>query len=189
MGIYETDRHWSDNVMQPLAEKYYREKWPTATIVNLDKSPNNPLATIIDMAGADKMIRFQSGAVAFMGTRFRRNKYMTFDHFTLRLDRESGGLTEYPKLLKSIAEGTFAASFYAYGTADRGDVGFARFRILDFRRFLDHYLPIPIPKDRKVPNDDGTSFVYWLEYEFAPYVIFERRAIPDVPAHMAYMDR
>lgn len=179
---YRTDRYWSDMIMQPIAMRdYYKVMWPGCQIEELDKALQGSLGQLLDIAGADKLVRLQSGAVAFLGQRFRRHKYSNFDDFSIRFHRDSGMKTEFDKIISAIRANTLLAGYYAWGMASDGDKGFERFRILNFFDFVhaasQGILPEPLIRVNNAtpdnPDGDGTSAAYWPWKKLRNYVLRE----------------
>ena len=112
---WQVDAKWALE-MQPFAiAQFYSKLWLGARIIELDKERKNELAQAIDIGGADKMIQFPDGGLAFLGQRFRRWDERKFDDFTLRRDRPSGMMTEFQKIVLALERGGFLAGYYAYG--------------------------------------------------------------------------
>lgn len=138
---WQDDWKWTVEVMQPIAlAQFYKKVWPGAQVFELDKDKQNELARVLDIGGADKMVRFPDGGLAFLGQRFRRYHQRRFDDFTLRRDRPSGMKTEFEKIKLAFERGGFIAGHYAYGHANKSEDGFIRFRILKFREFIEAVL-------------------------------------------------
>lgn len=177
MGKYSDDRKWSDLIMQPIAIRdVYDQLWPSCKVIELDKSIPGSLATILDVAGADKAIKHPNGLVSFLAQRFRRHEYHKYDDFTLRFHRQSGKATEYEKLLSAIKDKTFAAGFYAYGLANPTNTGFTRFRVIDFESFIRAKVSTNVEQWRIKPNGDGTWFAFWRFSELKPFIVWELQA-------------
>lgn len=172
---YKKDKEWSDYKIQPIAiKKIYNILWPNSEIIELDKFPIGTLGQTLDIAGADKLIRFSDGTVSFLAQRFRRAKYQKYDDFTLRNYRIGGNKTEYAKIIKAFENRTMVAGFYAYGLVNESENGFIRFRVLDFHSFLADYLADKIPPPNYQNNPDGkTSFMYWPFAELKKYLIYQ----------------
>lgn len=174
MGQYLSDRRWSDEIMQPVAIRdVYNPLWPNCQVIELDKAIPKSLASIMDIAGADKAILHHNGLISFLAQRFRRNEYKKYDDFTLRFHRQSGMATEYEKLLSAIKAKTFAAGFYAYGLANPTNTGFDRFRVIDFEAFIRAKVGTEIEQWRIKPNGDGTWFAWWKFSELKPFIVWQ----------------
>lgn len=133
---YEENQKWVLKI-QPLAiTQHYNKIWSNANVIELDSCADE-LSKIIDIGGADKMLQFTNGSVAFLGQRFRRWSSKDFDDFTLRAYFKSGNATELQKIRNAIQNGGFIASFYAYGHVNEAEDGFIRFRVLQFRSFTE----------------------------------------------------
>lgn len=172
---YQEDRRWSDIKIQPIAiKKIYSELWPGSQIIELDKGTPESLHTILDIAGADKLIRYQDGTVSFLAQRFRRPEQEDFDDFTMRYHRAGGNKTEYEKVVTAVQNKTLVAGFYAYGLVNIKEDDFIRFRILDYPQFLQDYLSGKVPKPGIRSNKDGkTSFVYWPFSSLKEYLTYQ----------------
>lgn len=137
---WRPDADWALK-MQPYAiAQFYSKVWLGAEVIELDKEKGNRLAEVLDIGGADKMIRFPDGGLAFLGQRFRRWHQSKFDDFTLRRDRPSGTMTEFQKIMLALKRGGFVAGYYAYGHVNENQDGFTRMRILKFREFIEAVL-------------------------------------------------
>ena len=181
---YKEDKHWSDYKIQPMAiSEIYNVLWPGSEIIELDKFPVGTLGQTLDIAGADKLIRFQDGTVSFLAQRFRRAHYQKFDDFTLRNYRIGGNKTEYAKVTKAFESRTMVAGYYAYGWVNEAENGFAKFRILDFHSFLTDFLADKLPTPKYQNNSDGkTSFMFWPFAGLQKYVIYQTgQATQDQP--------
>ncbi len=129
-NIYETNADFALK-LQPIAiEHYYKPQWADARLTELDQHADE-LSKVLDIGGADKLLTFPDGRVAFLGQRFRRWKSgKKYDDFTLRD-------TELAKVLKALDTGGFVASFYSYGLANEAETAFVKFRILHFRPIIE----------------------------------------------------
>lgn len=138
---WQIDWEWATIKMQPTAlAQFYSKVWPGAEVIELDRDVRNKLAQIIDIGGADKVLRFPDAGLAFLAQRFRRYDEIQFDDFTLRRDRPSGIKTEFEKAKLAFERGGFIASYYAYGHANKNEDGFIRMRILRFKEFIEAVL-------------------------------------------------
>lgn len=160
---FEVDFTWSVETIQPLAiQQIYSSLWPGSQIVEVDKERQNNLAVLLDIAGADKLLRWPDGGVSFLAQRFRRFKHCNHDDFTLRRDRPSGRATEASKVLTALRENRLLAAFYAYGHVNQAEDGFLRFRVFDFVRFLEQWHDGSLLPDGYKANRDGSArFWYW----------------------------
>lgn len=157
--------------MQPIAADFYRKFWPDCKIIPLDNDRKNALKRALDIGGADKMIIHPNGVVSFLGLRFRRWD-CRYDDFTLRYDRSySEYKTECEKILIALEENGMLASYYGYGHANEREDGFIRFRIVNFRKFVEKWEKGEFPYSGIKDNDDGTTFAYWPFSEFSKDLI------------------
>lgn len=172
---YLEDRRWSDLEIQPIAiSKVYSKLWPGSQIVELDKGTPESLHNILDIAGADKLIRYQDGTVSFLAQRFRRPEQADFDDFTMRYHRTGGNKTEYEKVVTAFQNRTLLAGFYAYGLVNIPEDDFIRFRVLDYPLFLQDYLSDQVPPGDVKANKDGrTSFIYWPFAKLKKYLTYQ----------------
>lgn len=172
---YQEDKRWSDFKIQPIAiKKVYSELWPGSQIIELDKGTSSSLHTVLDIAGADKLIRYSDGTVSFLAQRFRRPDKADYDDFTMRYYRIGGNKTEYEKVVTAFQNKTLLAGFYAYGLVNTKEDDFTRFRILDYPHFLQDYLSGKVPEPGYKNNTDGkTSFVYWPFSKLRDYLTYQ----------------
>jgi hypothetical protein len=148
--------------------------------MELDKDRKNQVAVAIDIGGADKMVCFPDGGLAFLGQRFRRWEQRKYDDFTLRKDRPSGTLTEFGKIKLALQRGGFIAGYYAYGHANETENGFIRFRILKFKELVDAIIAGEYqPKTERNPN--GSSTFYALPFNSIPPRFFLINYAEDKP--------
>lgn len=173
---YEIDRDWALGMQLLAITDFYARVWPGAEVIELDNDRANPLKTVLDIGGADKMLRYPTGGIAFLAQRFRRYKSwhptpsQMYDDFTLRYNRPYGRMTEAEKLQRALDEGGFVASWYAYGHANEDNTGFTRFRILNFPallRCLGGQLG-----DKVLPNRDQSSTFVPIPFRHIPASIF-----------------
>lgn len=158
--------------MQPIAlAQFYSKIWPGADVIELDKDVRNKLAKIIDIGGADKVLRFPDAGLAFLAQRFRRYDEIQFDDFTLRRDRPSGIKTEFQKAKLALERGGFIASYYAYGHANENEDGFIRMRILKFREFMEAVLSGEL-KLGIGRNPNGSSTFWKIPFKNIPARFF-----------------
>ena len=168
-GAVKRDFDWAVNKIQPLAiEQVYHKQWPSATLIELDKDRKSELARVLDIAGADKLIRYRDGGISFIGQRMRRyetvvgvNGKIKYDDFTLRRSRPSGRPTEAGKIVVAFQRNGLIAAFSAYGIVNRLEVGFERFRLFDFWLFCEMWLRGQFEPDGWKKNPDGTTFWHW----------------------------
>jgi len=162
---YELQKKWATNKIQPIAIKtIYNKVWSNARIIPLDDDFADPLKSILDPAGGDKMIKWSNGGIAFLGQRFRTYKSSLekgYDDFTLRFKTKYGSITEFQKVTDAFDNEKFIASYYAYGHVNIEETGFDKFRILYFRKFLKLWKEGKIKAKGPIPNEDGSWFVYW----------------------------
>jgi len=179
---WQIDWEWQEGIQKRLAMPIYKSVWPNAEIVEIDAQRGNDLAAALDIGGADKMLRFPDGGLAFLGQRFRRynswhverDGYIKeYDDFTLRADRPlSHRKTEFEKILAALDRAGFTAGYYAYGHLTQDETQFARFRILRFADFIRYVLNNPLPY--RIRNiDDSSRFFSWpfaeIPKEFIEY--------------------
>lgn len=174
---WEIDRDWALG-MQPVAiYRFYSKIWPDGEIIELDRWHGDILKKALDIGGADKMIRFPNGAIAFLGQRFRRweswhgDNGDDYDDFTIRFDRPSGNKTEWDKICVAIEHGGFIASFYAYGHANKNDNNFERFRIIRFRETVEAIITGQLHPTLE-NNPDNSSRFYALPFTTIPSPYF-----------------
>jgi len=157
---YGVNQKWALE-MQPLAiEHHYSKVWPQAEVVELDKRIDD-LAKMIDIGGADKMLKFPDGHLIFLGQRFRRYDNWheeNYDDFTLRTKGHYGHPCELLKAQSALKNNGFTAGFYAYGHANPKDTGFSRFRIVDFPKLLQG-LASNLILFTQHKNPGGTEFI------------------------------
>jgi len=179
---WQDDAKWALE-MQPFAiAQFYSKLWPGARIIELDKEKENELARAIDIGGADKMIQFPDGGLAFLGQRFRRPHQKRYDDFTLRRDRPSGMMTEFQKIVLALQRGGFLAGYYAYGHVNEEEDGFIRMRILRFREFIEAVLygELQLGVGR---NPNGSSTWFKIPFRTIPARFFLLDYAKDKPQH------
>ncbi|GAH41834.1 unnamed protein product, partial [marine sediment metagenome] len=167
---------WSSNKIQPLAKKLIYEKiWPESGIISLDKGQDS-LKLILDVGGADKLLRHPDGTISFLAQRFRRWESWhprNYDDFTIRATRPTGRLTEVDKILKGIKSGTLIAAYYAYGHVNEAENGFSRFRIIDLPKFtLAFYNQEIIPGKMIMNPDNSSGFLAWQFKDLPSKIMF-----------------
>lgn len=162
--------------MQPLVDEIYKEIWPDCKVIDLENEDQNILKNIIDVGGADKLLKYPDGTITFLAQRLRRwesyhkesiyygkKEIRDFDDFTLR---EYRPLTHYKaecyKVLKGIGKNRFFASYYAYGHVNKNKTEFERFRIVDFKHFVELWSTDKLPLyKRKWNKDESSYFLAW----------------------------
>lgn len=163
--------------MQPIAiSQFYSRVWPKSEVVELDNDKADHLKAILDIGGADKMLREPNGAIAFLGQRFRRYKSwhptptLIYDDFTIRCRFPGGYDSEMEKLRQAMESGGFIASWYAYGHANQHDTGFVRFRIIRLPLLLRGIYSGQIQSKRRL-NKERRPFVY-IKFQSIPHPMF-----------------
>ena len=173
------DLEWSINKIQPLAEtQIYSKIWPDAKVIPLDDDNQNILKNIIDVGGADKLLKWPNGTISFLAQRFRRyasyhregyyqgrKTIFNYDDFTLREYRpKTNYKAECHKVLEALQENKFIAAYYAYGHVDKDEKGFRRFRIIDFITFANLWAQNKLKSYKREWNKDLSS--YFLAWPF-----------------------
>lgn len=168
---WQVDAKWVLEMQAFAIAQFYSKLWLGARIIELDKERKNELAQAIDIGGADKMIQFPDGGLAFLGQRFRRWGERKFDDFTLRRDRPSGMMTEFQKIVLALERGGFLAGYYAYGHVNEEEDGFIRMRILKFRGFIEAVLngELRLGVGR---NPNGSSTFFKIPFHTIPAQFF-----------------
>lgn len=163
--------------MQPIAiSQFYSAVWPESKVVELDNDRTDHLKAMLDIGGADKMLRAPNGAIAFLGQRFRRYESwhpapnLIYDDFTIRCRFPDGHDSEMEKLQQAMEMGGFVATWYAYGHANQNDTGFVRFRIVRLPLLLQSLDSGQIQCDRRL-NKEGRPFAY-IRFADIPRPIF-----------------
>lgn len=189
----ERQRQYDENMkyvlgMQPIAiTQFYNNVWPDYKVVELDNDRADHLKTILDVGGADKMLRAQNGAIAFLAQRFRRYKSwhptpsLIYDDFTLRYSFPNGHDSEMEKLQQAMIRGGFVATWYAYGHANQYDTGFDRFRIIQLPLLLQ-YLDSGQIKYKRRLNVDKRPFAC-IPFQSMPRQVF----LLDYPSYQLTM--
>jgi hypothetical protein len=167
---WQIDDEWALE-MQQFAMPIYRQVWGNARIVELDKDRRNQLSRVLDVGGADKMIEFTDGGLAFLAQRFRRWQYRKYDDFTLRKNRPSGNLTEFEKGMLALQRHGFVAGFYSYGLANKTETGFERFRILRYPELLRAILTGEL-QPQILANTNGSSNFFAVPFISIPKDFF-----------------
>lgn len=135
---YKENQEWVFKI-QPLAiSQHYTKIWPRAEIRELDAGEDK-LSQSIDIGGGDKMLKLIGGGIAFVGQRFRKHNQLKYDDFTIRD-------SEWRKTLDALRNGGFIPDYYAYGHVNKDETGFARFRVLNYRSFVNNL------KEGKMPH-------------------------------------
>lgn len=156
---WEVDNEWALSMQNYAIQQYYKVIWPSATIVELDNDRRDELKRALDIGGADKMIHFADGRVAFLGQRFRRWGMRVYDDFTLRYARPSGNKTEYQKIYDAISGSGFIASYYAVGHVNKDNNGFIRFRVLLYRELMGMLVNRRLIPQIRHNKDNSSSFM------------------------------
>lgn len=167
---WQTDDKWALE-MQNFAMPIYQQVWANARIVELDKDKRNQLSRVLDIGGADKMIEFADGGLAFLAQRFRRWQYRTYDDFTLRTYRPSGNTTEFEKGMLALERHGFVAGFYSYGLVNQTETGFERLRILRYPELLKAILTGEL-KPKTLSNTNGSSNFLVVPFSHIPKQLF-----------------
>lgn len=165
---FEEDMAWSIKIGKIAMEQFYTKQWPGCKVIDLDTDKRNQLAGALDIGGADKMLCFPTGGIAFLSQRFRRWKAHRYDDFTLRLSRPSGKMTEFGKAIDALTKSGFVASYYAYGHVNQTEESFIRFRIILFREFLEACLMGEITASGIKINPNGSSTFYIFPFQNIP---------------------
>ena len=157
--------------LQPIAIKnFYNTLWPDAQIIELDNDTKNRLAGIIDKGGADKLIRFKDGRLAFLAQRFRDWEHRNRNDFTIRD-------TELHKVINAFHSGGFIASFYAYAYSDHAHLNFYKFRLFRYKEAIEHILAKRLNRGW-IPNKDGGHKFIAIPFSKLPrdlFLIYESR--------------
>lgn len=176
-------KNWRDDdkwalEMQKYAMPIYKSVWPNARIVELDKDKRNQLSRVLDIGGADKMVKFADGGLAFLAQRFRRWQYVRYDDFTIRTDRPSGNTTEYEKGILALERHGFVAGFYSYGLVNESENGFARIRIIKYPELL-HLIESGKLLPKTLPNTDGSSSFLVIPFKSIPndIIIYNKQVV------------
>lgn len=167
---WRADDKWALE-MQRFAMPIYKQVWANARIVELDKDKRNQVSCVLDVGGADKMIEFADGGLAFLAQRFRRWKYRKYDDFTLRKNRPSGNLAEFEKGMLALQRHGFVAGFYSYGLVNQTETGFKRFRILRYPELLKAILTGKL-QPKTLSNTNGSSTFLVLPFSRIPTHFF-----------------
>lgn len=184
---WERDNLWVVEEMQPIAVRlFYQKYWPDCEIISLDNDRMDSLKRALDVGGSDKMIKHPSGTISFLGQRFRKWDCRRFDDFTLRYDRpHSKYKTECEKILIAFKENCMLAGYYAYGHVNEKGDGFLRFRIIDFRKFVEKWVKGELPKSKIIPTRDGTAtFISWPFSLLPKDLILYEYNDPEIPEDM-----
>jgi hypothetical protein len=171
------DLDWALNIQDELAiPLIYSKVWPKCEIQCLDDDPYDRTKNMLDISGADKIIRYANGLVYFLGQRFRRYEstlQKDFDDFTLRKERKTGYKAEAYKAREALEKCGLLAAYYAYGHVNKDQTGFEKFRILNFREFLKQWITGKLTRPRIQKNKDGRSdFYYWPFEQIPTNIIF-----------------
>jgi len=171
---YRDDSSWASTKIQPIAEKQvYSQVWPGCRIISLDDDELNILKTTLDVAGADKLLRWPDGTASFLAQRFRSYEKRVWDDFTLREFRPNTSYrAECYKAPEALKANKINATYYAYGHVNEEEDGFLRFRIVKFREFLEYWTKGLLPKPQRGYNaDDSSWFLYWAFKDIPPELI------------------
>lgn len=168
---FDTQMWWAVKRIQPLAEKQiYPFVWPNTEIIPLDDERGNHLKLILDVAGADKLIKYRNGNVNFLAQRFRKWN-ITYDDFTLRKTSMTGYRSEAYRVIEAFKQNQIISAYYAYGHVNKEETGFTKFRILDFKKFVQYLMDNKIKKPKEKDNNDFTSFYAW-KFDWLPRDLF-----------------
>ena len=182
MGMKQTDSDYEENSrfvleMQPIAiAQFYSQVWPGHKVIELDNDRADHLKAILDIGGADKMLRAPNGSISFLGQRFRRYRSwhpvngVIYDDFTLRCKLFDRYDSEMEKLRNAMAIGSFVATWYAYGHSNANDTGFAKFRIVRFPLLLQYLISGKIPYTYGT-NAEGRPFLK-IPFRIMPRPVF-----------------
>lgn len=177
-GGYERDSKWALE-MQPIAiSRFYNAIWSGWQVVELDNDRRDVLKIMLDIGGADKMLRAPDGHIEFLAQRFRRyrswhpNPNIEFDDATIRYDRPSGTSTEMQKLKQAFEAGGFMAGWYAFGHANKNDTDFEKFRVINLKKLLGLYYSGCLTY-RIIPNHDGSSRFAAIPFSRIPEDLFK----------------
>ena len=162
----EKQAKWALKIQNIAVSKIYEKitQWKNTRIEHQDTgwAKNNELMKILDVAGADKIIRWPNGTAAFLGQRFRSFNDTKYDDFTIRYMKIYGSNTEYTRLIHAFDNSGFIAQFYAYGHVNKNEDGFTRFRILKFQQFIEWWLNKKnSPNETKITNRGDAEFMCW----------------------------
>lgn len=170
---FRVDMNWSVNTIQPLAERLiYNQVWPEVEVIPLDDDNKNRLKVVLDIAGADKILRWPDGGIAFLAQRFRRFEKSRWDDFTMRRLRPSGRLTEVGKIRAALERSGLIAAFYAYGHVNKTEDDFLRFRILRFTEFCQAWEKGTLLPAQTKANTDGSSWFFCWPFKNIPDSLF-----------------
>jgi hypothetical protein len=170
---YIIDQTWTTEKIQPLAEKLvYNHVWPRVEIIALDDDRQNQLKVMLDVGGADKLLKWPDGGIAFLAQRFRRFDKRGWDDFTIRARRPSGRLTEAGKIVRAFDRSGLVAAYYAYGHVNEDEDGFLRFRIIKFIKFCQLWkLGLLKPDGVKKNLDRSSTFLHWRFSRIPPTLL------------------
>lgn len=182
--IDEKQKRWAAKKMQPIAiEQIYSKVWPEVEIIPLDDEWNDPLKKILDPAGCDKLLKWTTGEIAFLGQRFRKYESTIakgYDDFTLRFETKYGYSTECQKIRNAFNNNRFIATYYAYGHANVKEDDFYKFRILYFKKFLEVWAKGILKPKGPISNGDGSWFLAWSFNEIPNDCIFWTNVEEDI---------
>ena len=165
---YDKNQEWVLK-MQPYAiNQHYNRFWPDAKIISLDDDTTNELKNILDVSGADKLLKWPNGTISFLAQRFRRWGQRKFDDFTLRKTGSYGGKGEIYKVIDAIDNNKIVSSFYAYGHVNENENGFIRFRIIDYKYFLQLWKDNIINPPIEIPNKNRQNLFFKWPFNKIP---------------------
>ena len=171
---YKKDAKWVLEIQEKLAiPLIYNQVWPKCEIKCLDDDEDDKLKKILDVSGADKLIKWKNGTVSFLGQRFRRYKSSLargYDDFTLRKERpKTDYKAECYKIIDAIENGKLLAAYYAYGHVNTDETGFEKFRILHFRIFIEKWVNEELNPCQQPYNKDHSSNFYAWPFNQIPH--------------------
>ncbi len=175
---YASNQDWVLKIQPYAISQHYRIKWPNCEILCLDDDDSDELKKVLDVSGADKLIKWENGTISFLGQRFRRWEHRDKDDFTLRVTGSHGGVGEAHKAFDALEKGKLLAAFYAYGHVNQDEISFIKFRIIDYRKFLELVLKEAIPKPSLIPNKNKWNRFYAWSFDIIPdeCIIYEYKA-------------
>lgn len=179
------DQQWAIKIYNNLAKPLiYQNVWPDAEFLLLE---DNPAYNVFDVSGIDLVIQ-RSHNVNFMGQRFRTVESSIdkgYDDFTLRHERPGTGYkSESYKLRRAYRNGDNIAKYYAYGHVNKERTGFAKFRILLLKKFMEAWENNELPEPSVKPNSNGSSnFLPWRFKDLPKKCIFWELRTPTTLDH------
>jgi len=175
---YKKDAKWVLEIQKTLAiPLIYTQVWPNCEIKCLDDNEDDQLKKILDISGADKLIKWKNGTVSFLGQRFRTYESSLakdYDDFTLRKERpQTDYKAECYKIIDALENGKLLAAYYAYGHVNIKETGFEKFRILHFRRFIEKWVNNELePYQQPYNKDNSSNFYAWAFNKIPQECIF-----------------